>query len=100
MLRASHEVVEKARRIVAHLLEVGVEDVVHTDGRIGIVGAPDRSLTWSEVATAAADTTRLPKGMEPGCAAYADVEQGGGTFPCNGFAAKECRKPGQPRDSR
>jgi carbon-monoxide dehydrogenase large subunit len=81
VLRASQEVVEKARRIVAHLLEVGVEDVVHTDGRIGIVGAPDRSLTWSEIATAAADTTRLPEGMEPGCAAYADVEQGGGTFP-------------------
>jgi carbon-monoxide dehydrogenase large subunit len=81
VLQASHDVVEKARQIVAHLLEVGVEDVVHADGRIGVVGAPDRSLTWGEIATAAADPSRLPSGMDRGCGAYADVEQGGGTFP-------------------
>ncbi|MDP9340884.1 MAG: xanthine dehydrogenase family protein molybdopterin-binding subunit [Actinomycetota bacterium] len=81
VLTASQEVVEKARRIAAHLLEVNVEDVVHADGRIGIVGAPERSLSWGEIATAAADGASLPQGMEPGCAAYGDVEQGGGTFP-------------------
>ncbi len=81
ILKASREVVEKAKRIAAHLLEANVEDVVHEDGRIGIVGAPERSLTWAEIATAAADPPRLPEGMEPGCASSGDFEQGGGTFP-------------------
>jgi carbon-monoxide dehydrogenase large subunit len=87
VLSASQNVVEKARHIVAHLLEVSVEDVVQADGRIGVVGAPERSLTWAEIATAAVDPARLPQGMEPGCAAYGDVEQGGGTFPFGSHVA-------------
>ncbi len=63
-------VLERAKRIAAHLLEVADDDVVLTeDGRLGVAGAPERSLSWAEVAEAAGDPARLPEGLEPGLAA-------------------------------
>jgi carbon-monoxide dehydrogenase large subunit len=83
VLEAGQAVVEKARRIVAHLLEASPEDVVLSEeGRIGIAGAPDRALTWAEVAAAAGQPDRLPEGMEPGLSARADFSQeSNGTYP-------------------
>jgi carbon-monoxide dehydrogenase large subunit len=83
VLEAGQAVVEKARKIVAHLLEASPEDVVVSeDGRIGIAGAPDRALTWAEVAAAAAQPDRLPEGMDPGLSAKADFSQeSNGTYP-------------------
>ena len=38
---ASQDVLEKAKRVAAHLLEVAEADLVHhDDGRIGVAGAP------------------------------------------------------------
>jgi carbon-monoxide dehydrogenase large subunit len=63
-------VLERAKRIAAHLLEVADDDVVLTeDGRLGVAGAPERSLSWADVAEAAADPARLPEGLPPGLAA-------------------------------
>jgi carbon-monoxide dehydrogenase large subunit len=83
VLRAGEGVVEKARRLAAHLLEAGLDDVVvFDDGKIGIAGAPDRSFSWSELAEAAVDPERVPEGMEPGLVAEADFSQSPeGTFP-------------------
>jgi carbon-monoxide dehydrogenase large subunit len=68
--RSSEHVLDKARRLVAHLSEASVEDVVRfDDGRIGVRGVPDSGMTWSEIATAAADPGRLPDDMEPGMGA-------------------------------
>ena len=89
VLRASQGVLEKARRLAAHLLEAGLDDVVlFDDGRIGIAGAPDRALTWSELAEAASDPSRLPEDMEPGLAAKGDFSQSAdGTFPFGAHVA-------------
>src|SRR5207342_1150251 len=47
------EVLEKARTIAAHLLEVDVPDVTLAEGgRLGVAGAPERSLGWEELAAA------------------------------------------------
>src|SRR6266496_1818570 len=82
VLRASELVREKARRLAAHLLEASVDDIVSYEGeRIGVVGAPDSALGWDELARAAADTTRLPEGMEPGLAAEHDFEIDDSTYP-------------------
>ena len=76
------EVLEQARTIAAHLLEVDVTDVTLTeDGRLGVAGAPERSLGWEELAAAAQDPTRLPDGMEPGLAAAGRFRMRGSTFP-------------------
>jgi carbon-monoxide dehydrogenase large subunit len=67
---ASSSVLEQARQLAAHVLEVALEDVEVLDGGgMGVVGAPERALTWSELAEAAADPARLPEGMTPGLAA-------------------------------
>ncbi len=64
---ASRAVREKALRIAAHRLEADVHDLELSGGVAWVRGAPDRRLTFSEIArTAYAGTKRLPKGMEPG----------------------------------
>jgi carbon-monoxide dehydrogenase large subunit len=88
MWRAGEEVVEKARRIAAHLLEASVDDVeLSPDGRIGIVGAPNRSYSWAELATLAADPSQLPEGIEPGLHATHEFDGGGNTYPFGAHVA-------------
>ena len=85
---ASQAVLEKARRIAAHLLEVAEADLVHhDDGRIGVAGAPDRALTWGELATAATESPRLPEGLEPGLSASVKFKQRDSTFPFGAHVA-------------
>ncbi len=69
VLEAATAVLDGARRIAAHLLEVAVEDVVPAgDGRLCVVGAPERSVGWGEVAAAASDPERVPEGLAAGLA--------------------------------
>jgi aerobic carbon-monoxide dehydrogenase large subunit len=88
VLERSHEIVGKARGIAAHLLETDPADVELTsDGRVGVTGAPDRSLSWADLATAAADRTRIPQGMELGLAAQGLFRSPGSTFPFGAHVA-------------
>ena len=81
-------VLERARRLAAHELEASVEDVtVLEDGRVGVVGAPERSLTWAELATIATDPSRLPEGLEPGLAAETRSFQRAYTYPFGAHVA-------------
>lgn len=52
---AATEVVERARRIAAHLLEAAPDDVRLQDGRFVVAGVPGRvrAVTWAAVARAA-----------------------------------------------
>lgn len=84
---ASEAVLAKGKRLAAHLLEVAEEDVTLADGRLGPAGAPDAGLTWGELAQAAADASRLPRGMEPGLAARERFRQKGSTFPFGAHVA-------------
>jgi carbon-monoxide dehydrogenase large subunit len=80
--KTSELVVEKAKRLAAHLLEADVDDiVVHGDGRVGVAGAPRTALTWAELAAVATDEAKLPEGMEPGLRAELDFNQGEATYP-------------------
>jgi len=88
VLRASEAVLEKARALAAHLLEVSVDDVaVLEDGRVGVRGAPEVALTWAELAEAANDPSRLPKGMEPGLSASEQFRQSEYTYPFGAHVA-------------
>lgn len=64
--RAAAEVREKGRRIAAHLLEAGVEDVVPVAGGFHVVGAPARRTTWAQVTAFAHGPTRTGPGDTPG----------------------------------
>jgi carbon-monoxide dehydrogenase large subunit len=82
VLQASHEVLEKGRRLAAHLLEADVGDVAVFPGEgLGVTGAPGSVLSWAQLAAAAADDGRRPAGMEPGLSAESDFETPDATYP-------------------
>src|ERR1700694_2902127 len=60
------KVQEKARKIAAHLLEAAEGDVVYENGKAFVKGTPSKAVTIQEIAVAAFQTARLPKGMEGG----------------------------------
>jgi 2-furoyl-CoA dehydrogenase large subunit len=64
---AARRVADKLRRIAAHRLEIDPADVVLRDAAAVVAGAPDRRITFAELArTAYADVLGLPPGEEPG----------------------------------
>jgi carbon-monoxide dehydrogenase large subunit len=81
VLRASVALLDKARRLAAHLLETSADDIRRLDGRIGVGGAPELSISWGELAAAAADPSSLPPGMETGLRAQNDFEMEDSTYP-------------------
>ncbi|HSE88051.1 MAG TPA: xanthine dehydrogenase family protein molybdopterin-binding subunit, partial [Candidatus Binatia bacterium] len=62
---AADRVIEKARRIAAHLMEAAAEDIVQTDGGFAVAGVPEKKVSWRQIA-AAAYGGNIPRGMEPG----------------------------------
>ncbi|HEU5422002.1 MAG TPA: xanthine dehydrogenase family protein molybdopterin-binding subunit, partial [Nitrolancea sp.] len=66
VLLAVRQVKEKARRIAAQMLEAGEEDTEFDDGRFQVRGAPDRSVTFKQVARVAYGMNGIPNGLEPG----------------------------------
>ncbi|MFJ3669357.1 xanthine dehydrogenase family protein molybdopterin-binding subunit [Streptomyces sp. NPDC090106] len=62
---AALKVVDKARRVAAHLLEAAEGDLEFTDGVFAVKGSPDARRTIQEVAFAAFSSHDLPDGMIP-----------------------------------
>lgn len=62
---AADRVIEKARRIAAHLMEAAPDDVVLAEGGFAVAGVPERRVSWRQIA-AAAHARRIPPGSEPG----------------------------------
>ena len=65
VLMSCRKVVEKARKLAAHMLEASDEDVAFDQGRFYVKGSPDKAKTMAEVAFAAY-RDKLPEGMEHG----------------------------------
>jgi carbon-monoxide dehydrogenase large subunit len=64
--RAARKVQDKAKHIVAHVLEAAPEDIEVSDGRFAVRGSPEKGMTLAEVSGAAYIPENLPEGMEPG----------------------------------
>jgi len=62
---AAGKVVDKGKRLAAHLLEAAEADIEFADGRFTVVGT-DRSVSLKQVVAAAFQPARLPPEMEPG----------------------------------
>ena len=78
LVQASTVVRDKARRIAAKMLEAGVEDVVSARGGFHVIGAPQRTVPWKDVANAAyTGGAALPAGDTPGleAATYFQAER-------------------------
>lgn len=76
----SETVREKARQLAAHLLEAAEEDVILQNGRFQVVGVPERTLSWQDVAQAAQNET-LPEALQGGLQADTDFAPKGNIFP-------------------
>ena len=62
---ACDKVLDKARKIAAHMLEAAEDDIEFEGGRFSVAGSPGTGLSIQEVAGAAYLANDLPEGMEP-----------------------------------
>jgi CO/xanthine dehydrogenase Mo-binding subunit len=67
--RSATEVARRARLVAAEQLECAADDVVISDGRVSVRGAPGRSLRLGEVARAAVRSKALAPSGSPGLSA-------------------------------
>jgi aerobic carbon-monoxide dehydrogenase large subunit len=77
---AMQKVIEKGRKIAAHLLEAAVEDVEFEKGTFRVVGT-DRAKSLGEVALAAYVPHVYPAGLEPGLDETAFYDPSNFTYP-------------------
>jgi aerobic carbon-monoxide dehydrogenase large subunit len=63
LYHAAERIVEKAKKIAAHMLELDEEQIEHVRG---VFQGPETSVTLKEVAFAAWTAHNLPEGVEPG----------------------------------
>ncbi len=61
----SGKVIDKTRKIAAHLMETAVEDVVFENGEFKVAGT-DRKVSFVDTVKAAFDPAKLPEGAELG----------------------------------
>jgi aerobic carbon-monoxide dehydrogenase large subunit len=64
--RAAQKVQDKAKRIVAHLLEAAPGDIEVSGDTFAVRGSPDKGMALADVSAAAYIPENLPDGMEPG----------------------------------
>jgi carbon-monoxide dehydrogenase large subunit len=84
---AGQKVIEKARQIVAHQLEVSPDDLDYDHGTFSVKGSPDRSMTVKAAALQAWTAHNLPDGMEPGMEETAVYDPPNFSWPAGAHAA-------------
>jgi len=94
VLSACAKVVQKARRVAAHMLEASENDIEFAAGRLQVRGDPEQARTIQEVALAAFAAHNLPEGFEPSLDSDATFDPDNFSFPhgtllCNAAANTE-----------
>jgi aerobic carbon-monoxide dehydrogenase large subunit len=87
LCHASQKIVDKAREIVSHQLEVSADDLEFADGTFTVKGSPDRTMSIQQVAFQAHAAHNLPDGMEPGLEATAVYDPPNFSWPAGAHAA-------------
>jgi carbon-monoxide dehydrogenase large subunit len=77
---AADKIVERGKKIAAHLLEAAETDIEFADGAFSVAGT-DRTISMSDVAKAAFQPARLGGDIEPGLYETATYNGGIFTFP-------------------
>jgi aerobic carbon-monoxide dehydrogenase large subunit len=96
LYRAMDKIIDKARKVAAHLLEASVGDIEFKDGAFRVVGT-DRAKTFGEVAFAAYVPHNYPAGLEPGLEESAFYDPNNFTYPagCHVVEVEVDRETGQ-----
>ena len=81
VVRALDKIIDKGRKIAAHMLEAAVEDIEFCDGAFRVAGT-DKAMSFAEIAFAANVPHHFPPGeMEPGLDETAFYDPVNFTFP-------------------
>ena len=75
------KIIEKGKKIAAHLLEASAEDLEYEDGSFRVVGSPDRALGLGDVALQAYLAHNYPDDLEPGLSATTFYDPANFTYP-------------------
>jgi carbon-monoxide dehydrogenase large subunit len=81
VVKAAEKVVQKARRIAAHMLEASEEDLEFSGGTFSVRGTPDAKKSIQDVALAVFAAHDLPDGVEPSIDADATFDPENFSFP-------------------
>ena len=80
IVKAMDKVEAKVKKIAAHVLEAGEDDIVIEGGAVKVAGT-DKQMLWHEVGLAAYTAHNIPEGMEPGLKESAFYDPTNFTFP-------------------
>jgi len=81
VVKAADKVVEKARRIAAHLLEANEDDLEFTAGKFAVRGTPGSEVSIQEIALATFAAHNYPEGIEPSIDAEMTFDPENFSFP-------------------
>ena len=84
---AAQKVIDKARKIAAHMLEAAEGDIEFEGGKFSVAGSPDQNVTIGDVSAAAYMAYDIPEGMEPVLSEEVFFDPPNFTFP---FGAHIC----------
>ncbi len=80
IVKSCHKVIEKGKKLAAHILEAAEEDIVFDQGSFRVKGSPDKSKSIGEIAFASYGAG-LPEGMEQGLEAVSYFDPPNFTWP-------------------
>jgi len=81
IVKAADKVIEKARKIAAHILEASEDDLDFEAGKFTVKGSPDASVGIGDVALAVFAAHNLPDGVEPSLDSDASYDPENFSFP-------------------
>ncbi|MGX0901863.1 carbon-monoxide dehydrogenase large subunit [Roseovarius sp. MBR-79] len=88
MVRATEKIINKARKIAAHLMEAAEGDIELKDGRFSVAGT-DKSVAWGDVTLAAYVPHNYPLAdLEPGLEETAFYDPSNFTYPAGAYACE------------
>ncbi|MEM8789540.1 MAG: xanthine dehydrogenase family protein molybdopterin-binding subunit [Pseudomonadota bacterium] len=88
MVRATEKIINKARKIAAHLMEASEADVEFANGQFSVAGT-DKSVAWGDVTLAAYVPHNYPlEDIEPGLEETAFYDPANFTYPAGAYACE------------
>jgi aerobic carbon-monoxide dehydrogenase large subunit len=81
IVKAVDKVVEKAKRIAAHLLEANEDDLEYEGGKFRVKGSPGSEVGMGDIAFAVFSAHNLPDGVEPSLDSDATFDPENFSFP-------------------
>jgi carbon-monoxide dehydrogenase large subunit len=88
MVRATEKIINKAKKIAAHLMEASEADIEFKDGQFSVAGT-DKSVAWGDVTLAAYVPHNYPLDeIEPGLEETAFYDPANFTYPSGAYACE------------